>query len=63
MTPEALTEAGEHLFPGLQWSTDNPFADALGVHWRTVLKWRRGENRIHGSAAKLIQQLLREEYA
>jgi len=58
LTPKELDAAGESLFTDLQWSTSNPFADALGVHWRTLLKWRRGEHKIPAIAETFIKHML-----
>lgn len=40
---------------GLTWKG---LAERLGVHWRTVAKWERGERAITTRTAKQLQGLL-----
>lgn len=55
MTPQQIIEARRLL--GL---SPKAFADEVGVSYRAVVKWERGERKANGAAVKTIKLLVEE---
>ena len=55
MTSQQIIEARKFLGLSLK-----KFADEIGVSYRAVVKWERGERKANGAAVKTIQRLVAE---